>query len=156
MKKILTLSIIFASTSMTLTSCNWAKEKTKTAISKTGEVVGKTGSEFGNGVYNGIKKSFENDIEISEDLKKAGFQIGEVTINSTDSTSDNVLTVYAIFNQKFDKNIRIKVYNEEGKEYGRTSENIKGEKGDAEYIDFNFGTRVKIGAKGNIKIEQIE
>ncbi len=156
MKKVLTLVLILCSTTLVLTSCNWAKDKTKKAINKTGEAVGKTGSEFGDGVYKGVKKTFENDIKISENLKKAGLQIGEVTINSTDSTTDNVLTVYMIFNEKFDKNIRIKVYNEDGKEYGRASEKIKGKKEDAEYIDFNFDKRVNIGTKGSIIIEQVE
>lgn len=155
MKKFLILLVVLVLTSVILTSCNWAKEKTKNAITNTGEAVGKTGSEFGNAVYNGVKKTFDNKIQISEELTKAGLEIGEVLINSTDSTTNNVLTVYTIFNKDLDATIRIKVINASGKEYGRVSENIKGDKGDARYIDFTFDSRVNIGSKGSISIEKL-
>ena len=35
---------------LTFASCNWAKQKTKETVNKTGEVVAKAGSEFVNGV----------------------------------------------------------------------------------------------------------
>ena len=155
MKKFLILLVVLVLTSVILISCNWAKEKTKNAITKTGEAVGKTGSEFGSAVYNGVKKTFDNKIQISEELTKAGLEIGEVLINSTDTTANNVLTIYTIFNKNLDETIRIKVINESGKEYGRVSENIKGEKGDARYIDFTFDSRVNIGSKGSISIEKL-
>jgi hypothetical protein len=59
---LLFLAIIF-------TSCNWAKQKTKDTVNKTGEVVAKTGSEFVNGVSKGIEKTFQNDVVLSGDLQ---------------------------------------------------------------------------------------
>lgn len=139
--------------SLMLTSCDWAKDKTKGAINKTGEIVGKAGSEFGSGVYKGVKKTFENEIKISDDLKSKGLEIGEVTINSKDSTVDNVLTTYVIFNSSINQMVTIKLFNESGKEFGRLTEKIKGEKGESKYFDFIFDRHVRIGTRGNITIE---
>lgn len=134
-------------------SCDWAKDKTKNAINKTGEIVGKTGSEFGEGIYKGVKKTFDNDITLSEELKSKGIEIGEVLINSTDSTNDNILTAYIIFNENFDQDITLKIFAENGKEYGRLKENIKGIKGSAKHFDFTFDKHVNIGSKGKITID---
>lgn len=138
---------------LTLSSCNWTKEKTKKAINRTGEVVGKTGSEFGDGIYKGVKKTFENDVKISDELKMKGLEIGEVLINSSDYATDNVLTIYMIFNNDFDQEVTIKIYAENGKEYGRLKEKLKGEKDEAKHIDFTFDKHVNIGLKGSITIE---
>ncbi len=137
----------------TLTSCDWAKDKSKKAINKTGEIVGKTGSEFGDGVYKGVKKTFENDVKISDQLKGKGLELGEIVINSTDTTSNNILTTYIIFNDNLDQEITIKVFNENGKEYGRLTERINGDKGKTQHFDFVFDKHVNIGTKGNITIE---
>jgi hypothetical protein len=146
---LLTISIL----TLTIHSCDWAEDKTKKVINKTGEIVGKTGSEFGDGVYKGVKKTFENDVKISDQLKTKGIELGEVVINSTDSTTDNVLTTYIIFNDNFDQDITIKIYNENGKECGRLTDKVKGEKGKAQHFDFTFDKHVNIGTKGAITIE---
>lgn len=138
---------------LTMTSCNWTKDKSKKAINKTGEIVGKTGSEFGDGVYKGVKKTFENDVKTSDRLKAKGLDLGEVLINSSASGTDNVLTAYIIFNANFDQEITIKIFDENGKEFGRLKEHLKGEKDDAKHFDFTFDKRVKIGSKSSITIE---
>src|SRR5437879_626327 len=70
-----------------IASCNWAKQKTKETVNKTGEVIGKAGSEFANGVSKGVEKTFKNEVRISEQLTKQGLQSGKILINSTDSTT---------------------------------------------------------------------
>lgn len=136
-----------------LTSCNWAKDKAKETANKTGEIVAETASEFGDGMYKGVKKTFKNEIQLSGELKKAGLEFGETTINSTDTTTDNILTTYIIFNQDFDKTVTIKLFNKENKEYGRSTKEIKGKKGQAKYFDFTFDKRVNIGVRGKITFE---
>ena len=153
MKKALPVFVLFAVLILTCSSCDWAKDKTKKAINKTGEIVGKTGSEFGDGVYKGIKKTFDKEVKIAEPLKAKGLELGEVLINSSDSATDNVLTAYMIFNDNFDQEIRIKIFTEDGKEYGRLKVNVKGEKDEAKYVDFIFDKQVNIGAKSNILLE---
>lgn len=156
MKKVVSIILTMSFLTLTLSSCDWAKDKTKKTVNKAGEIVGKTGSEFGDGVYRGVKKTFENDVKISDELKAKGLEFGEVIINSTDSTTNNVLTSYIIFNDNFDQEIMIKVFNENGKEYGRLKEKLNGEKGNSKHRDFIFDKHMNIGVKGNITIEGLE
>ena len=55
---------------LTSVSCNWAKQKTKETVNKAGEVVAKTGSEFVDGVSKGVEKTFQNQVVLSDQLKK--------------------------------------------------------------------------------------
>jgi hypothetical protein len=148
MMKYLIISIALISA-----SCNWAKEKTKETVNKTGEVIGKAGSEFANGVSKGVEKTFENEVKISEQLTKQGLQTGKILINSTDSTTDNILTAYLIFNENIAREVTVKVFSPGAQEYGRVKQKIKGEKGQANYVDFVFDKRTNIDGKGTIQFE---
>ena len=138
---------------LTFASCNWAKQKTKETVNKTGEVVAKTGSEFVNGVSKGIEKTFQNDVVFSDQLKKQGLKTGKIIIHGTDSSTDNVLTAYLIFDGDFDQDITIKVISDEGQEYGRVKQHVIGQKGDAKYFDFVFDKRTNIDSKGKLIFE---
>ncbi len=153
MNKLITLLINLSILTLSFSSCNWAEENTKKAANKTGEIIGKTGTEFGVGVINGVKMTFENEVKISDNVKSKGLEIGEVLINSTDSTTDNVLTMYIIFNEYFNEEITIKIFAENGKENGRLRETLNGKEGDAKHFDFYFDKHVNIRVKGNITIE---
>ena len=99
------LLIIF---SFAIASCNWGKQKAKEAVHKTGEVVAKAGSEFADGVSKGIEKTFQNQVLISDDLKNKGLKTGKILILGSDSTTDNILSVYFIFDKEFDQKVTIK------------------------------------------------
>ncbi|MBI3234297.1 MAG: hypothetical protein HYZ42_09695 [Bacteroidetes bacterium] len=90
-------------------SCNWAKEKTKETLNKTGEVVAKTGSEFIDGVEKGVEKTFKHKVELSEALKAKKLSTGKILILSTDTTQDNILSVYFIFDSDFNQEISLKI-----------------------------------------------
>jgi hypothetical protein len=145
--------LIILSTTLFFASCNWAKQKTKDTINKTGEVVAKTGSEFADGLQKGVEKTFENEVAISADLSKAGFQTGKIIINGTDSTTDNILTAYIIFNENIDKSIIVKVFEDAGKEYGRATYKLIGKKNESKYIDIVFDNRTNIDGKGKLVFE---
>jgi len=151
--KTLKMKYLFVILTLTLVSCNWAKQKTKETVNKTGEVVTKTGSEFVDGVSKGIEKTFQNDIEFSDQLKKQGLHSGKIIINSTDSSTDNILPTYLIFDNHLDQNITIKVISDTGQEYGRVTQHITGQKGEAKYIDFIFDKRTNIDGKGKLLFE---
>ncbi len=140
-------------TATLLFSCNWFKQKTKETVNKTGEVVAKTGSEFVNGISKGIEKTFRNKAVFSDELIKEGLQSGKITIRSSDSANDNIVTVYLIFNKDFNRKIMVKVFNEDGLEYGRASQIVKGEKDEAKYIDFLFDKRTNIDGRGKVTFE---
>lgn len=136
-----------------LCSCDWAAEKSKKAVNKSGELVGKAGSEFADGLSKGIEQSFNSKVEISQDLRIKGLETGKVTFHGTDSTSDNVVTAYLIFNNNINQLITVKVFDVNGDEYGRSSQQVAGNKGEAKYFDFPFDPRTNIDGKGKITFE---
>jgi hypothetical protein len=136
-----------------LYSCEWPKGEAKNVMRTTSEVVDESSSKSGNDVYNGIDNKYEYEVKISSQLKTKGIQISEVLFNLTDTPSDNVITTYIIFNQTFDEQITIKLFNQSGDEYGRLSKNVKGEKGDSQHYDFKFDKSVRIGLNDVIVIE---
>lgn len=134
-------------------SCKWAKEKTKETANKTGEAVGKVGSEFADGVAKGVTKTFDEEIQLSEALKKAGLATGKVLVSSSDSASDNILTPYFIFNGPIDRKVTVKVFTATGQEFGRTTVQLKGQEGEARYVDFIFDKRTNIDLRSKVVIE---
>jgi len=146
--KILSISILVIAA-----SCNWAKDKAKNAANKTGEVVAKTGSEFVDGVNKGIEKTFSNEVIISDNLRTNGLKTGKIIITSTDSTADNILSAYLIFEKDYKQQVMIKVFDEQGLEYGRVSQQISAKAGEAKYVDFIFDKRTNIDSKGKISFE---
>ena len=138
---------------LVLCSCHWAKQKTKDSVNKAGEVVGKAGSEFANGVSKGIEKDFQNQVVFSDHLKAKGLKSGKIIIHGTDSSTDNILTTYLIFDDTLDQNITIKVISEAGQEYGRVTQHITGQKGDGKYFDFVFDKRTNIDGRGKLLFE---
>lgn len=136
-----------------ITSCNWFKQKTKETVNKTGEVVAKTGSEFVDGVSKGVEKTFQNEVTFSDKLKNEGLKSGKIIINSSESSTDNILTTYLIFDNNIEEKITVKVFNEAGLEYGRVTQIVKGQKDEAKYIDFVFDKRTNIDGKGKVTFE---
>ena len=131
-------------------SCHWAAEKGKQTVNKAGEVVAKAGSEFTQGVSKGVEKTFKNEVLVSDDLKSLGLMTGKITVLGTDSTIDNILSVYFIFDKDFNERVMVRVISEEGDEYGRTTEQINGRQADTRYVDFIFDKRTNIDSKGKI------
>ena len=146
-------SLLIIITAITTSSCNWTKDKAKGAANKTGEAVAKAGSEFADGVSKGIEKSFSNDIVIADNLKSNGLKTGKVVIRSTDSTTDNILSAYLIFEKDIDQKIMVKVFDEKGLEYGRTTQSVAAKANEAKYFDFVFDKRTNINGKGKISFE---
>ena len=134
-------------------SCDWAKEKTKETVNKTGEIVAKTGSEFANGVSKGVQKTFAAKAQIADTLLKKGLSTGKIILRSTDSSDNNIVSVYFIFNKNFDNKVTIKAFTENELECGRVTQSVKGLKDEAKYVDFIFDKRTSIDAKGKISIE---
>lgn len=146
-------NLLFIILTVSLFSCDWAKRKTKETVNKSGEIVAKTGSEFVDGISKGIEKTFQNEIEISPTLTTDGLETGKIIISSTAGATDNVLLIYFIFNQDFERKITVKVFDENGREYGRKSEIIMEKADEAKYVDFTFDRRTNINGKGKLTLE---
>ena len=145
--------LFILATTVLFASCNWAKEKVKDTANKSGEIIAETGSEFADGATRGIDNTFRNDVVVSEDLKRSGLKTGKITVRGTDSSTDNILTAYLIFDNAIDRNMSVKVFDGNGQEYGRAMTAVKGEKNEAKYVDFVFDKRTNINSKGKIIFE---
>lgn len=137
------------SAALLLCSCNEVKDNTKKAINKTGETIGKVGSEFADGVADGVNKTFKSTLTISDDLQKKGISSGKFSMNDDTHT----VSIYLIFNSKFDDTLTAKIFDKEWLEYGRCIAHISGKKGDAQFFDFVFDERTDFEMHSNILIE---
>jgi hypothetical protein len=140
--------------SLLLFSCNGTKEDAKAIINKSGEVVGETASEFVDGVSQGVEKTLERDLTISPELQKRGITTGKVVIaDDSDGNSNNVLSIYVIFNKDFSGKMTAKVTDKTGKESGRSVQQTSAKAGEARYLDFVFDRRAHIDVKSTIAVD---
>lgn len=140
--------------SLLILSCTRAKENAKAIINQSGEVVGKSAGEFVEGVSEGIEKTLERDLIISEKLKAQGIETGKIVIADDQSgNSNNVLTVYVIFNKDFKGKMTAKVEDKTGRESGRANVEATAKAGDAKYLDFVFDPRTYIDVKSKINVD---
>jgi hypothetical protein len=136
-----------------LSSCDRVKRTAKETINKTGETVGRSTTEFADGVSEGIDKTYQSTLAVSPELQQAGLSTGRFSVGSTDSSQHNVLTAYLIFDQDLDREILVKVTDRKGVEYGRVRQHIAGTKGEAKYYDFVFNKRTRFESKSSIRME---
>lgn len=134
-------------------SCNWAKEKTKDTLHKGGEIIAKAGSEVADGVRTGIDESFANLVKTNSALTAKGASIGRVLVSGTDSTTDNQLSVYIIFEKAFDGAVMARVIDKNGLEFGRATQQITGAAGDAKFVEFIFDPRTNIDKGDQVILE---
>jgi hypothetical protein len=150
MKSIVIVSLFIG---FVLTSCNWAKDKTKDTLHKGGEIVGKAGSEVVDGVAKGVEDSFANIVEASTRITGNGIKLGRVTVNGTDSTTDNIVSVYLIFDKHFEGKITAKALDNNGLEFGRVTMDIVADSGQAKFVDFEFDRRTNIDRNDRVRLE---
>jgi hypothetical protein len=141
--------------SVFLVSCNGETIKTKAenTITNTGKSLGRGSAQFFKGIREGVDKTLNCQIELSDNLKNKGLSTGKFLINQSKGASDNVLSVYFLFNKKINRKVFIRVYDRKGREYGRTSSVVEGNAGNANYVDFVFNSRTEIEAKSKFSLE---
>lgn len=134
-------------------SCNWAKDKARDTIHKGGEIVGKAGAEAADGVRKGVEKSFANLVEATLELASKGIELGRIIVNGTDSTSDNIVSVYIIFHNDFKSKVVARAIDENKNEFGRTTMEITAAANEAKYFDFVFDRRTNLDRNDKIILE---
>lgn len=136
--------------SLALAACNGdnVNEKIKTASEKAGQAV----SEVAKGVSKGVKSSYGVTITKTDSNALKSIDIGKIILKSKDGT-DNMLSIYFIFNKDFSRKLLIKAYDNKGLEMGRSSQLVKGKKEEARFIDFIFDKRTNIDNDSKVTIE---
>jgi hypothetical protein len=133
-----------------LVACGRAKEK----INNAGEKVGAGTTEFFQGVAEGVDKTNQCKLEVGGAFATSGVKPGKFMVQRPDSsTSNHMLTVYLVFEQDYRGPVTLKVFDEQGQEYGRLTENIAGNKGEANFFDFIFDKRTDIEMRSKIVME---
>ena len=140
--------------SVSVLSCNKIKNKTRAKFSKSGEDIGKTSTEFIENVGEGIDKALSLKIQVSEELLNKGFATGKYSIESSDTTENNILVLYLIFNEDFNETINLKAFDKSDLEIGRINMKVKGKKDEAIYYDFEFDQRTILDKRGKIIISK--
>lgn len=135
------------------TSCEQVKTGTKNAIDKTAETAGKVGTDIVTKVGDGVQKSLECKVQLSEALHQAGVQSGKLYFDKGLEGNENVLSVYLIFQKDFAKILSVKALDENGLEYGRAHLMVKAKKDSANYFDFRFNKKVRLELKSTFVIE---
>jgi len=138
---------------MLLASCGKVKEKAKETINKSGETVGKTATEFFEGVAEGIDKTLQCELSLSQSLIDKGLKTGKFAIDNADGGRNNQLTVYLIFDKDFKSPVTAKVFDKNGLEVGRAKIDVEGKANEAGYFDFIFDKRTYIEVKSKIVLE---
>lgn len=153
MKKILTFQLLLWAF-FAFNSCDWMKETTKEVINKSGETVGKATTEFAEGVTEGIDRSLDCELKLSEKLIGKGLQTGKFSIkNDSLGHTNNVLSLYIIFNKGFEGELQAKVFDKKGLECGRKTMPVQAKANESRYIDFIFDSRTEIEVRSKITIE---
>ncbi|MFL9484120.1 hypothetical protein ACI6Q2_15170 [Chitinophagaceae bacterium LWZ2-11] len=147
------LSVFILLSTFSFLSCNTVSSKAKDAINKTGEVVGKTGSEFVQGVSEGVNNSLVCNISLSSELTDKGLKTGKFLFASEPDANKNKLVMYLIFDKDFNAQLHVKALDEKGLEYGRTTLQVTSKKGQAGYYDFVFDKRVNLENKSKFAFE---
>ena len=145
--------ILILSVLMVLASCGRVKEKAKETINKGGETVGKTATEFFEGVSEGIDKTLQCELSLSKSLMDKGLKTGKFAIENAVEGRNNQLTVYLIFDKDFKSPITAKAFDKNGLEIGRVKIDVERNANEAGYFDFIFDKRAYLEVKSKIMLE---
>jgi hypothetical protein len=144
-KTILGLAVISA-----MGACDQVEEAAGT---NTSETLARMTTELAEVTSEGVDKTYGSELAVTSELQREGLLRGRFYIGSTDTSDNNVLTAYLIFEKDFEKEIIIKVIDQKGTEYGRVNQLLTGKKGQAKYFDFVFDRRTQIKSKSMFFLE---
>lgn len=147
-----------------LTSCDRVKKKVEQKIdqkadkvnhvlNRAGEVVGHGSSEFVEGVSKGVGEKYKCSFRFEDKDKFSEVEFGRYMIENGSQASNNVLSLYMIFNENFDADFIVKVIDREGLEYGRTRISLQKMAGDAGYVSIEFDSKVELESMSTFEFE---
>lgn len=130
-------------------ACGNVKEK----VNEAGNAAGQVAGEFVEGAVHGASDAFDVKIALSKDLEDKGIRFGKTTVSNDSVGTDNLLTVYVIFEKEFDGSLTAKAFDVKGLEMGRKNQPLKGHAGDAQFIEFHFDKRTNIDSNCKVIVE---
>ena len=137
--------------SLFINACSGPEAKDK--INRAGDLAGETVGEFVSGVSSGVTKAFDVKVTLPEGMAERGLAFGKVTVSSDTVGTDNLLTLYVIFEKDFRGNLTTKVYDDKQLEMGRCRVALRGKAGEARFVEFHFDRRTNIDNNSKIMLE---
>ncbi|MBX3240899.1 MAG: hypothetical protein KIT80_15450 [Chitinophagaceae bacterium] len=136
-----------------ITLCGCSRCSLNETINKGSKKAGEAVGNAVQGMSSGIEDAFNTKVEISDDLQKAGLKTGQILLGNAEGGTDNMLSIYFIFENDISRNITCKAFDKKGLEMGRASNLVQGKKGDAQFVDFTFDKRTNIDSDSKVTIE---
>jgi hypothetical protein len=133
--------------------CACSGSTVKEGIKKAGDAAGQAAGEFAESAANGIEKSFALNPILDPALQAKGIALGSYNVSSDSTGTDNVLTLYIIFNEAFQGGMMAKVFDHKQLEMGRSAVTVAAAKGEAKYIDFHFDPHANIDSDTKVTLE---
>lgn len=106
-----------------------------------GDKVGQVVTEFASGVGQGVDKSMEVTVELSEALTGRGVEMTMSKSLGMDPTRKGI-SVYLISSQPLKTSLMAKALNKEGQEIGRSVVDVEFGADDAQYVAFPFDAKM--------------
>jgi hypothetical protein len=133
-----------------LSSCSsCVKEKANKAGNAAGEIAG----EFVEGAVQGATDAFDVKVNLPKNLQEKGIRFGKSTVSNDSSGTDNLLTVYVIFEKDFEGTLTAKVFDGKGLEMGRSTQSVKGKTNETQFVEFHFDQRTNIDSNCKVVVE---
>jgi hypothetical protein len=145
--------VVFFTVVLLTYACSETKEKAKETINASGEIVGKTVSEFSKGVSTGVDETFEIKIDAAPELAQEGISLGKIELKSINGGHDNLVNTYLIFSKDFKKSLVLKAFDSKNLEMGRSVLKIKAKANDASFYGFALDTLTNIDADSKLTLE---
>jgi hypothetical protein len=130
------------------------KETANKAINKSGQLAGEAAGELASGLGEGVENAFELSASVSDGLRGNGLSTGKTLLSSTAEGSDNLLSVYVVFEKDFNGTVVAKVFDGKNLEMGRCAATVAGKQNEARYVDFTFDKRTNIDHDSKVTLEQ--
>ncbi len=137
---------------LALTACGRVAEGTKDALNKGGEIAGTAATEVIEGVTTGVENAWAIDVGLSEDLKAKGLSLGKTMVEEDSAGVDNVLVLYVISANEFSSPVTAVALDQDGREYGRASAELKLAANGADYYTLRFQSRTDLERKSRIEL----
>lgn len=147
--------VAIIATSIFLQSCDVFNGQSQNPLEKTAESAKSLGNQLVSTVSSKVSSIIKCEVILGENLQKAGLHSGKVTFSSSKDANDNILSLYLIFDKKFEGKFQIKAYDDNGLEYGRIISSVSSNQNKAGYYEFVFDKKVNLEYNSKFIVDKV-
>lgn len=135
-----------------LTSCNWAENKTKQVLNKSGELAGSAATEVLEGVTTGVERTWKVDVQLSAELREKGLQMGRTVVLSDAQGRSNRLKVYLSTDVGMQDTLSAIAFDKDSLEMGRTTMVVNAGPNSGDHYELLFQEDTDLERKSRVLI----